>query len=136
MPIYEYKCENGHLFEAVQRMVDDSLSECELCAAPAERVFSPIAVHFKGTGFYATDYGSRKAGNSATDADGDGGGSDGSDSKEGSSDSSSSESKSSESKSSDSKSSDSGSSDSKSSGSGSSDSGSAEKAKSSSASSD
>jgi putative FmdB family regulatory protein len=61
MPIYEYKCENGHLFEVQQRMVDDPLSACEQCGAPVERVFHPIAVHFKGSGFYSTDYGSKKA---------------------------------------------------------------------------
>jgi putative FmdB family regulatory protein len=61
MPIYEYKCENGHVFEALQRMADDPLTRCEQCGAPVERVFHPIAVHFKGSGFYTTDYGSGKA---------------------------------------------------------------------------
>ena len=60
MPIYEYKCANGHVFEAVQSMSDDPLTKCEQCGAPVERVFHPIAVHFKGSGFYATDYGSKK----------------------------------------------------------------------------
>ena len=55
MPIYEYKCENGHVFEALQRMADDPLTDCEQCGAPVERVFHPIAVHFKGSGFYSTD---------------------------------------------------------------------------------
>jgi putative FmdB family regulatory protein len=61
MPIYEYKCENGHLFEVVQRMSEDPVTVCEQCGAPVERVFHPIAVHFKGSGFYTTDYGSGKA---------------------------------------------------------------------------
>jgi putative FmdB family regulatory protein len=61
MPIYEYKCENGHQFEVIQRMTDDPVSVCEQCGAPVERVFHPIAVHFKGKGFYTTDYGSGKA---------------------------------------------------------------------------
>jgi putative FmdB family regulatory protein len=61
MPIYEYKCENGHLFEVVQKMSDDPVTVCEQCGAPVERVFHPIAVHFKGSGFYTTDYGSGKA---------------------------------------------------------------------------
>lgn len=61
MPIYEYKCENGHVFDAIQRMTDDPLSSCEECGAPVERVFHPVAVHFKGSGFYATDYGKKKA---------------------------------------------------------------------------
>ena len=60
MPIYEYRCEQGHRFEVMQRMSDDPVSSCETCAAPVERVFHPVAVHFKGSGFYNTDYGTRK----------------------------------------------------------------------------
>jgi putative FmdB family regulatory protein len=60
VPIYEYKCTNGHVFETVQSMSDDPLTACEVCGAPVERVFHPVAVHFKGSGFYTTDYGSRK----------------------------------------------------------------------------
>ena len=59
MPIYEYKCAKGHVFEAIQSMSDDPLTACEQCGAPVERVFHPIAVHFKGSGFYSTDYGSK-----------------------------------------------------------------------------
>ena len=60
MPIYEYRCEQGHTFEVMQRMADEPVSECETCAAPVQRVFHPVAVHFKGSGFYNTDYGTRK----------------------------------------------------------------------------
>ena len=60
MPIYEYKCANGHVFETVQSMSDDPITACPECGAAVERVFHPIAVHFKGSGFYATDYGSKK----------------------------------------------------------------------------
>ena len=56
MPIYEYRCENGHLFEVFQSMSADPVTACEECGAPVERVFHPIAVHFKGSGFYNTDY--------------------------------------------------------------------------------
>ena len=56
MPIYEYRCENGHEFEVIQRMADDPVKTCEVCGAPVERVFHPVAVHFKGSGFYTTDY--------------------------------------------------------------------------------
>ena len=56
MPIYEYRCENGHTFEVFQSMSDDPVRECEECGAPVERVFTPVAVHFKGSGFYTTDY--------------------------------------------------------------------------------
>ena len=60
MPIYEYKCDNGHVFEVMQRMTDDPVSSCSTCSAPVQRVFHPVAVHFKGSGFYNTDYGTKK----------------------------------------------------------------------------
>jgi putative FmdB family regulatory protein len=60
MPIYEYRCDQGHTFEAMQRMSEEPLESCESCAAPVQRVFHPVAVHFKGSGFYNTDYGTRK----------------------------------------------------------------------------
>ena len=56
MPIYEYRCDNDHTFEAFQAMADDPLDACEVCGAPARRVLSAPAVHFKGSGFYTTDY--------------------------------------------------------------------------------
>jgi len=61
MPIYEYKCANGHVFDVIQRMSDETLTECQECGAPAERVLHPVAVHFKGSGFYNTDYGKKGA---------------------------------------------------------------------------
>ena len=78
MPTYEYRCDNGHSFEVVQRMTEDSLSSCQTCDAPAHRVFGPVAVHFKGSGFYSTDYGKGKQ----EDSGGDGKGSDGNGKKE------------------------------------------------------
>ena len=60
MPIYEYRCENGHLFEVMQKITDDPVTACETCGAPVQRVFHPIAVHFKGSGFYNTDYGTAR----------------------------------------------------------------------------
>jgi putative FmdB family regulatory protein len=66
MPIYEYRCERGHTFEVMQRMTDDPLTSCSTCEAPVQRVFHPVAVHFKGSGFYTTDYGKKKAGASST----------------------------------------------------------------------
>ena len=69
----------------------EPLTSCSTCDAPVERVFHPVAVHFKGSGFYTTDYGRKKAGAGSSDD----------------SSSSGSESKKSDSKSSDSKSSDS-----------------------------
>ncbi len=64
MPIYEYRCPNGHTFEVFQRMSDAPVETCATCdAGPVEKVLFPVAVHFKGSGFYSTDYGrgSRKA---------------------------------------------------------------------------
>ncbi len=84
VPIYEYKCENGHVFDVLQKMSDDALTECQECGAPAERVLHPVAVHFKGSGFYNTDYGKKKKGGSAN------GGSESSSESKSSSDSSSS----------------------------------------------
>ena len=60
MPLYEYRCENGHTFEVMQRMSDDPVQSCEVCGKPVQRVFHPVAVHFKGSGFYNTDYGTAK----------------------------------------------------------------------------
>ena len=59
MPIYEYRCKNGHTLEVMQRMSDDPLTKCTTCKAPVQRVFHPVAVHFKGSGFYNTDYGTK-----------------------------------------------------------------------------
>ena len=95
MPIYEYRCADGHLFEVMQKITDDPVTNCETCGAPVQRVFHPVAVHFKGSGFYNTDYGRKKGA-------GKDGGSDGS----GESKSSESSSKSSDSAKSDSKSGD------------------------------
>src|SRR4051794_38135643 len=57
MPIYEYRCEKGHTFEVMQKMTDDPVTTCEVHGTPVQRVFHPVAVHFKGSGFYNTDYG-------------------------------------------------------------------------------
>ena len=58
MPIYEYRCPNGHVFEVFQRFDDEPSKTCEVCgASPVTKVLYPAAVHFKGSGFYSTDYG-------------------------------------------------------------------------------
>jgi len=64
MPIYEYKCPNGHHIEVFHSMSEMGPRACEVCgASPMERVLHPVAVHYKGSGFYSTDYGrGRKAG--------------------------------------------------------------------------
>ncbi len=73
MPIYEYRCPDGHTFEIFQRMADPPSEVCEVCGkAPVEKVLYPVAVHYKGSGFYSTDYG--KGGRKAVGAkDGDSG---------------------------------------------------------------
>jgi putative FmdB family regulatory protein len=96
MPIYEYKCTNGHVFDVIQRMSDEALTECQECGAAAERVLHPVAIHFKGSGFHNTDYGKKKTGANGSSSDGS--------SSEGSKDSSDSKSSESKSSSSDSKS--------------------------------
>lgn len=61
MPIYEYRCPNGHTFEVFQRMTDPPAETCVTCGAgPVEKLLFPVAVHFKGSGFYSTDYGRGK----------------------------------------------------------------------------
>jgi putative FmdB family regulatory protein len=92
MPIYEYKCTNGHVFDVIQKMSDEALTECQECGAPAERVLHPVAIHFKGSGFHNTDYGKKKAPSNGSSSEGS------KDSESKSSDSKSSESKSSDSK--------------------------------------
>jgi putative FmdB family regulatory protein len=96
VPIYEYKCENGHVFDVIQKMVDDPLTECQECGAPAVRVLHSPAVHFKGSGFYNTDYGKKKKGGSGSEGAKESTGSDSS--SDSSSSSSDSKSKSSDSK--------------------------------------
>jgi putative FmdB family regulatory protein len=68
LPVYEYRCTNGHTFEVIQSMSDDPISACEVCGAPVERVFHPVAVHFKGSGFYTTDYGRARSAAGAADS--------------------------------------------------------------------
>jgi putative FmdB family regulatory protein len=62
MPTYDYLCDNGHRFELVQRFSDDALDTCVECGAPCRRQLHAPAIHFKGSGFYSTDYGSKKRG--------------------------------------------------------------------------
>jgi putative FmdB family regulatory protein len=72
MPTYEYVCKScGHLFEIVQSMRDEALTECPECGGELRKVFAPPAISFKGSGFYATDHGkkaSKPAGEKKADA--------------------------------------------------------------------
>lgn len=71
MPIYEYRCDDcGVTLEVLQRMSDDPLETCEQCGGHLRKVLHPVAIHFKGSGFYTTDYGKgsgRPTGGSASD---------------------------------------------------------------------
>lgn len=76
MPIYEYRCPEGHTFERFQSMTAPAPETCDICGkAPLELVLYPIAIHYKGSGFYSTDYGK---GGKAAKKDGGGGDSSGS----------------------------------------------------------
>jgi putative FmdB family regulatory protein len=69
VPIYEYRCPNDHVFELFKRMDDPAPEACEVCgASPLEIVLYPVAIHYKGSGFYSTDYGKgkRKPGDSGS----------------------------------------------------------------------
>lgn len=59
MPIYEYRCENGHVFDVMQSFSDQPIETCERCDAPVHKVLHPPAIRFKGPGFHNTDYGKR-----------------------------------------------------------------------------
>jgi putative FmdB family regulatory protein len=62
VPIYEYRCPNGHTFERFQSMTAPAPERCDVCdTAPVELVLYPVAIHYKGSGFYTTDYGKSKA---------------------------------------------------------------------------
>ena len=76
MPLYEYKCPNGHLFEVMHGMTEPTPETCPTCgASPLVRVLHPVAVHYKGSGFYSTDYGrGRKASKDSGSSDSSGGG--------------------------------------------------------------
>ena len=76
MPIYEYRCPKGHHFERFQSMSAAAPEKCDECgASPVETVLYPVAVHYKGTGFYTTDYGKGKAAKKDGGGGGEGGGS-------------------------------------------------------------
>jgi putative FmdB family regulatory protein len=75
VPIYEYRCTDcGHQFEVSQRMSDDPISECEVCGGQVAKVLFAPAIHFKGSGFHNTDYGSKRRG-AADESGGSGSGS-------------------------------------------------------------
>jgi putative FmdB family regulatory protein len=74
VPIYEYRCPDGHTFERFQSMTAPAPETCDTCgASPVELVLYPVAIHYKGSGFYTTDYGkgkvAKKEGGESTSGD-------------------------------------------------------------------
>ena len=80
MPIYEYRCAAcGSFFEAFQKFSDAPVEICEVCGGgPVSKVMHPVAVHFKGSGFYTTDYGRSSKFRAAASKESEGGDSSGS----------------------------------------------------------
>lgn len=67
MPLYEYRCKNcDHQFEIQQAFSDDALTTCPECEGALKKVFSPVGISFKGSGFYKND--SRGSSSSTTPA--------------------------------------------------------------------
>ena len=71
MPIYEYKCENGHVFDVMQKLSEAPLSSCVECGAPVKKVLHPVGISFKGSGFYSTDYSKKGETETSTATNGD-----------------------------------------------------------------
>jgi putative FmdB family regulatory protein len=70
MPLYEYECDaNGHRFEVIQKHSDPLIDKCPVCGAAVHKLQSAPAVHFKGTGWYVTDY-AKKDGEKTAKTDG------------------------------------------------------------------
>jgi len=69
LPFYEYRRPDGTILEVMQKMTDPPLTEDPETGVPLERVFHPIAVHFKGKGFYNTDYGTKKRAREKAESD-------------------------------------------------------------------
>ena len=83
MPTYEYRCPNGHLFEVFKSIHAPTPDACPACGeGPLEVVLHPVAVHFKGSGFYSTDYGRGGKRKGEGSKDGDSGSSDKTDKKD------------------------------------------------------
>jgi len=73
VPTYEYRCDAcGATYELFQKMSDPPLETCEACGSPVRKVLYPVAIHFKGSGFYTTDYGRSGARRAGKGAEGEG----------------------------------------------------------------
>lgn len=71
MPIYEYECRDcEHRFERMQKFSDDPVDRCPECGGTVDRLISPPAIRFKGSGWYVTDYSDKgKAKREASEAE-------------------------------------------------------------------
>ncbi len=79
MPTYEYRCRScGHQFETQQSITEDALTECPECGGDLRKLFSPVGISFKGSGFYAND--ARSSSGASSNGSGGGSSSSGSDS--------------------------------------------------------
>jgi len=62
MPLYDYECGKcGNKFEMRKSFSEGAIATCPSCNCEAERVFAPVPIVFKGSGFYVTDYRKEKA---------------------------------------------------------------------------
>jgi len=78
VPIYEYRCDEcGDTFEVLQKFSDEPVETCKLCGGSVHKVLHPAAIHFKGSGFYTTDYAKKSISSPSADSKGDAKGSDG-----------------------------------------------------------
>jgi putative FmdB family regulatory protein len=71
LPLYEYKCKQcGSVFEKIQKFSDAPLCKCEKCGGDLERLVSPPAIQFKGSGWYITDYARKSSQEASKDSAG------------------------------------------------------------------
>jgi putative FmdB family regulatory protein len=72
VPIYEYECRKcHHRFERIQKFSDPLVKKCPSCrGGRVDKLLSPPAVHFKGTGWYVTDYARKSSGKKDEERDG------------------------------------------------------------------
>lgn len=69
MPLYDYKCAKGHVFEELQSWSSDPVADCNICGEPAKRQVSIPMVVYKGSGFYTTDYARNGSSNGSSKSD-------------------------------------------------------------------
>lgn len=74
MPTYGYKCRECKTeFDVFRKISDDPVEKCPECGGPVKRVFHPVGIIFKGSGFYTTDYKKKQTDPAPANASGDSG---------------------------------------------------------------